>query len=127
MEIYHVRTGSEIPDISTGTTEIAWIKLKQGNAITDLASKIDALEEAIKSLKGAHGSTWGPTAEDPNEFAGIVNWDTKQVSVSVSSGIIMEINDSILYRRILMQLQRVLVRINSSWKPLDCPTSAFYM
>lgn len=85
MEIYHVNIGADIAQpIAAPVMEIAWVKLKPGQSVEALAKSIAGLEEAVKTLAGAHNSTWGPTVEDPNEFVGLVGWDTREVSNPVS-------------------------------------------
>ncbi|KAF7979781.1 hypothetical protein HWV62_40816 [Athelia sp. TMB] len=79
VEICHVRIGADISrPISAPVTEIAWVVLKPGQSVEALAKSIDELEEAVKTLEGAHSSTWGPTVEDPNVFVGIIGWDTRE-------------------------------------------------
>lgn len=79
-EIYHVNIGADLAKpISGTTTEVARMDLKSGESIEALAKLVSELEANLKSAANGHGTTWGPTFENPNVYVGILAWDSKQV------------------------------------------------
>jgi quinol monooxygenase YgiN len=78
-EPIHIKiTTDPAKSISAPVTEFAYITLKPGQKMDDLAALISRLAQAINVAEGVHESNWGVSIQKDDLYVGIIGWDNEE-------------------------------------------------